>query len=325
VMRAGGPRRGPDASNLRVPGAPSGAMIDYFIKSAADTTHRGGRGGGPQAGEGGFGGRFGGGMRGPRGGHHVVVTVTDAKGDTVSVDTTSGKMGYNRYQWGMRYEGPAPLELGRGGGGGFRRGGFGPRVVPGTYTITVALGHEQQSQQVNVLADPKVPSTQAGFEAALAAGLDARAKTSALNTMLNRIQSLENQLKNVHAAAKNANRKAFKPVLAAADSLGKKLTTLKDSLHNSDVQENAPEDDIHYLARFDSRFRSAAYGMLGGYGEAPRPAAKEHFAEVTTQLNAYLDQFNAMLRDDVAAYNRLAAEHHAPELIAGGPVQIGSK
>jgi len=328
TIQAGGRRRGPDASDLAVPPAPSGAMVDYFIKSPADTTHHGGgEAGGEGAREAERGGGGFGGARSARGGHHVVVTVTDAAGDTVSTDSTTGKMGYNRYEWNLRYNGATRLDFERGGagGGGFFRGGFGPRAVPGTYTITVSMGRDRQSQQVRVLADPKVPADSAAFAVQLAASLDVRAKLSALNTMLNRISSLQDQLKNVHAALKNADHADARPVLASADALGRKLSTLKDSLYNSDVQRGAPEDDIHYLSRFQSRFNGVVFGVMGPYAEPPRPAVREELAALTAQLNAYLDQFNAILAGDVAAYNRLADEHHAPELVGGGPVTIESK
>jgi hypothetical protein len=170
-----------------------------------------------------------------------------------------------------------------------------------------------------------VPADSAAFAAQLAAALDVRARLSALNTMLNRIVSLQDQLKNVHAALKNADHADARPVLAAADSLGRKLRTLKDSLYNSDVQRGAPEDDIHYLSRFQSRFNGVVFGVMGPYAAPPRPAVREALAALTTQLNAYLDRFNALLASDVAAYNRLADEHHAPELVGGGPVTIESK
>ncbi|HMC71767.1 MAG TPA: hypothetical protein VKJ07_21595, partial [Mycobacteriales bacterium] len=94
------PRRGGSApTRFTTPNAPTGAAIDYYLKTALDT---GTSGPGEQRR----------GERSRRG--RVIVTVTDARGDTVMVDSSGpGKQGVNRYVWALRYAGPVRLSFER--------------------------------------------------------------------------------------------------------------------------------------------------------------------------------------------------------------------
>src|SRR5205823_9567125 len=129
----------------------------YYLKTALDTSAA-------QAEVGEPGGRQ---RRG-----RVIVTVTDAKGDTVVVDSGGpGKQGVNRYVWNLRYAGPTRLAFERPAGAEeeenpFRRAG-GPRAVPGTYTVTVAAGGRTATKTVTVEPDQSLGGDAARFAAQL--------------------------------------------------------------------------------------------------------------------------------------------------------------
>jgi len=317
MIRAGRRRGGVAPTNFSTPPAPNGAVVDYWLAQEIKPAGRGPGGeAGPAAGAGGFGGRRG----------AVAALVTDAQGDTVFTDSTApSKQGFNRFVWNLRYNGPVPLTIERPQPGQeenpFRQSG-GPRVVPGTYTVTLTANGQSQSQKVTVQPDPVIPSDPAGFAALLAAGLESRNEVSALNTMLNRLVSLENQLTGMQTALRaSGGDSTLRPVMGAARQLSRKLKELKDSLYNSDVQRDAPQDDIHYLARFQDRM-GGGFGGFGAYAEPPTPEAQRLAAENKAMLEQYLAKFNAILSTDVVAFNKMAGEHSAPVLVAGAPVEI---
>jgi photosystem II stability/assembly factor-like uncharacterized protein len=313
-------RNGIAPGEFTAPNAPSGAVIDYYLKTALDTTRGGGdtTGGPPARGRGGFGGR------GRRGGG-VIVTVTDAHGDTVSVDSTApGLHGVNRFVWSMRYEGPTRINFERptpGEGNPFRRGG-GPRVMPGSYTATLTAGDHTDTTTLRVDPDPIVPGDPAAFRAQLQAALELRNQVSALNEMLNRISSLQSQLQNIQQTLRSVGGdEAMGPVQREARSLGRTLKQLKDSLYNSDVQRGG-QDDIHYLSRFQDRLQGLSFGLGFAYAQPPSQAVLDEWQELKPRLDAYLAQFNGMLQKDVAQFNQTAQQHQAPTLLGGAPIQI---
>jgi hypothetical protein len=148
---------------------------------------------------------------------------------------------------------------------------------------------------------------------------------TALNEMLNRIVSLETQLKNTQQALRDnaaGDTTAAAPVTRQGLELSRKLKELKDSLYNSDVQRDAGQDDIHYLNRFQERLQGLGFGLALAYAQPPNEVVAGRLTELRAALADYLAKFNQLVRTDVAAFNKTAQEHGAPVLVAGAPVEV---
>jgi hypothetical protein len=258
------------------------------------------------------------------------VTVTDSHGDTVVVDSTGpGKQGVNRYVWNLRHAGPTRLNFERPAGAEEEENPFravvGPRAVPGTYTVTVAAGGRTATKAVTVEPDPILGGDPARFAAHLRAGLEWRNAMTALNEMLNRIVSLETQLKNTQQALRDnaaGDTTAAAPVTRQGLELSRKLKELKDSLYNSDVQRDAGQDDIHYLNRFQERLQGLGFGFALAYAQPPTEVVAARLKELRAALADYVAKFNELVRTDVAAFNKTAQERQAPILVSGQPIAV---
>ncbi len=77
-------------------------------------------------------------------GGEVSITVHDAIGAKVSSVHATSQRGMNRTVWNLRHTTPG------GGSGG------GPWVVPGLYTVRLAVGNEMQRQSLHVSEDPRI-------------------------------------------------------------------------------------------------------------------------------------------------------------------------
>jgi len=165
----------------------------------------------------------------------------------------------------------------------------------------------------------------ARFAAQLRAGLEWRNALSALNEMLNRIVSLETQLKNTQQVLRDnaaSDTATGAPVIRQGRELGRKLKELKDSLYNSDVQRDAGQDDIHYLNRFHDRLQGLGFGLAFAYAQPPSEVVAGRLKELRASLDEYLAKFNELVRTDVAAFNKTAQDHGTPVLVAGAPVAV---
>jgi photosystem II stability/assembly factor-like uncharacterized protein len=309
------PRRtGVAPTRFTTPSAPAGAVLDYYLKTALDTGMAAPQPQGePVRGE-----------RSRRG--RVIVIVTDSRGDTVVVDSTGpGKQGVNRFVWNLRYAAPTKLTFERPATAEDEENPFrnvgGPRVVPGTYTVAIVAGSRATTGTVSVEPDPILGGDPARFAAQLRAGLEWRNAMSALNEMLNRIVSLETQLKNTQQALRD-NAAADTAVSHQARELGRKLKELKDSLYNSEVQRDAGQDDVHYLNRFQDRLQGLGFGLALAYAQPPTDVVTARLKELRTTLDGYLARFNELVRSDVALFNKTAQERQAPILVAGQPVEV---
>ncbi len=310
------PRRaGVAPTRFTTPNAPAGAVIDYYLKAALDTGSSGSQAEGERA-------------RSRRG--RVIVTVADSRGDTVVVDSSGpGKQGVNRYAWNLRHAGPTRLNFEKPTGAEDEENPFrnvgGPRAIPGTYTVTVTAGGRTATQTVTVEPDPILGGDPARFAAQLRAGLEWRNAMSALNEMLNRITSLETQLKNTQQALRDnttGDTATAAPVARQGRELGRKLKELKDSLYNSDVQRDAGQDDIHYLNRFQDRLQGLGFGLAFAYAQPPNEVVAARLKDLRAGLADYVAKFNELLRTDVAAFNKTAQDRQVPILVSGQPIEV---
>jgi photosystem II stability/assembly factor-like uncharacterized protein len=310
------PRRsGVAPTRFTTPNAPPGAVLDYYLKTALDTGTAASESQSESAGRR---------ERSRRG--RVIVTVTDSHGDTVVVDSSGpGKQGVNRYVWNLRYAAPTRLNFERTASGEEEENPFrtvqGPRAIPGTYTVSLAAAGRTATGTVTVEPDPILGGDPARFAAQLRTGLEWRNAVSALHEMLNRIFSLETQIKNTQQALRD-NAAPDSTVSRQSRELGRKLKELKDSLYNSEVQRDAGQDDIHYLNRFQDRLQGLGFGLALAYAQPPSEVVVARLKELRAGLDRYLARFNELVRSDVAAFNKMAQERQTPILVAGQPVEV---
>src|SRR5438067_1578562 len=137
---------------------------------------------------GGFG--AGGPQRGP-----VKITITDSNGQFVKTIYGAGNKGVNRVSWDMMYEVPTRLNFlprpeGEGEENPFFNRNAGPPALPGTYNVAVTVNGKTEKGTVTVEPDPRMPFDVEAAKAQLKAALDMRSQVSALNTALNRAESL---------------------------------------------------------------------------------------------------------------------------------------
>lgn len=327
----GGQRR---SAGYRVPPEPQGAVIDYYLKQALAPSRRPSAG----AGEGeaaeqapSFSRRGGGPERTP-----VKITITDEKGQVVATHYGPAEAGLNRFVWDLRYDGPTPLRRearrqppAAAGGGEFRFPTGGPLVAPGTYRITVSAAGHTETATVTVRSDPNFQVNPANFHAEVAFGLEVRDLLSAVNRAINQIDDLQAQIAAFQqavggdqAGGGNGSSTRYREVLTAGRSLAQKLNQFLNTVYNTRLQRNVPEDDIHYLRDLHSQLQGLLRGGWIGYGEPPSPQAQERLAELRQQVQQRLAEFQQLVRTEVAHYNELARQAGAPTLFAGEPVTL---
>jgi hypothetical protein len=259
----------------------------------------------------------------------VKIVVTDANGQVVRTLYGPGKQGLNRVTWNMRYDDAKRLNSARRPDEEnefFNPGG--PAALPGNYKVAVSAAGSTENTQVAVEADPRMPFDMEAGRAQLQQALELRAWLNAMNESLNRIDSLKSQIATVQKllggeAAENSGieNASYQPVLAQARALQRKLAAVEDKVFNA-AGVNDPVARLHNLARAHDRLQSAFRAVSQPYNQAPTPLVMEDVAASKKELDAYLAEFNELVRTDVASFNKLALEKGANTLFAGGPVEL---
>src|SRR5579859_5724323 len=101
----------------------------------------------------------------------------------------------NRFIWDYRYEKPSKLDVkSRSAREEALEGGSGPRAVPGPYQVHLTVGDQTFIQDFAILADPRLPVTQADLQAQFDLKLAIRDRSSETHTVINQIRNVRAQI-----------------------------------------------------------------------------------------------------------------------------------
>ncbi len=276
------------------PNPPSGAVIDYYLKQSIkpDSTQKK---------------------------DHktaVKIIITKANGDTVNTLYGPAKRGINRFTWNLNYKGATRLKSGKKPKNPNDTNG--PGVLPGTYTVAVTVHGHTQKQTLTVRPDPSLPFDMEAARMQQQTDFQVQGILSTVNTMLNRINSLQDQIKNIRNAVQNQDEDGhYKQVLSKANKLDHELSAVKDSLMQTHNQKGVGEDDIHHLTRFRNWVMN---GYAYGYNWAPTPYLRNYITWLDKKMTEYTSMYNNVVDKDLSAYNQSAAASNAPILIGGQTV-----
>jgi len=259
----------------------------------------------------------------------VKIVITDPSGQVVRTLYGPGKQGINRVTWNMRYDAEKRLNSARRGDEEenefFNPGG--PAALPGKYKVGVTAAGKTENVEVAVEPDPRMPFDMEAGRAQLREALELRSWLNAVNESINRIDSMKAQITTVlrllgpDAENTGIESVSYQPVATQARALQRKLNTVEDKIFNV-AGVNDPVARLHNLARAHDRLQSAYRAVSQPYNQAPTAVVMEDVNAVKKEVDAYLAEFNELLRTDVAAFNKLALEKGANTLFAGNPIEL---
>jgi hypothetical protein len=276
---------------------PSGAMIDYYFKSAPKD--------------------------------EVTLDVLDANGKVVRhlsnkekkegeqppewpdrverVKTIPANEGMNRFAWDLRYDDPIQIP------GAFYTGSGpkGPLAMPGNYQVKVTVAGKSQTAPLTVVIDPR----NKGAEASLQKQFDLSARVtdgiSHLHQAVNEIRDIKMQIKNLHTRFGDDQR--LKSALAAADDLDKKMFEIEKELIQ--VNMKGSEANLAFPSMLNERFDTFSHFIDGGDSNPPTKSQLDVFQKLSGQLDAQLKKWMQIKNDDLPKVSGMIKQLDLPALI----------
>jgi photosystem II stability/assembly factor-like uncharacterized protein len=278
----------------------------------------------------------------------ILVSILDAQGTLVRRFSAPSRPGINRIYWDLRHQAPraprlrtAPpgIDFVRVPSGGWRPlvpwdldlfgGLLGTLALPGTYTAVVVAAGDTMRAPVEVLKDPNSSGTLDDIREQVAYSRQLQRQIDSVSDVIDEAEWIRRQLTDVTTLLGDRKRQAREfgaaadsafaiaqvdSVLAAIRSLEKKVIDVEGKLYDVNLT-GAREDAFRTPNQLYEKLASLA-SDVGASGADFRPT-DQHRAVGTLlekQFVEYRTQFDRLLADDVAAYNRMAIARGVPTL-----------
>jgi hypothetical protein len=241
--------------------------------------------------------------------------VRDASGDSIAGFEQSVKLGVNRTAWNLRRDG---FERPRAGGGGeeefsFFGGGFGPEVLPGTYTVTLEYGDHEASGAVEVLPDPRYALTMAQrrekHDALMHAGHVQEALAEAVGRLRGTRDEIDKLLGMLEEAEEDSSPAAAEgqgdapDIRADATALKKTLTDLEERLWTPPGTAKGIARDTSVYSRVRN-----AYSSMSSSWDPPTEGQLIYLRQAEDRLRTVFDEVNRVYAEDVARFRARVEE-----------------
>jgi hypothetical protein len=216
------------------------------------------------------------------------------------------RRGLNRYVWDMKHPGPVRMDpswtfLKNKPLGAEPDAQSGPTVVPGNYRVELTIGSETHATQLAIVKDPRLSTSSDDYARQYALLKELHHKLSALNSAVNRIRLTNRQLRAL--AEQLGDQHA--DLAAKAKSAGERLIAIESVL--VDMDRESPRDTLRHPAGLNDTLVDLI-NTVAIADMAPTAPAAAVSREIMAQVDAELAKFSAVVANDIADINQMAAQ-----------------
>jgi photosystem II stability/assembly factor-like uncharacterized protein len=222
-------------------------------------------------------------------------------------DSLRAAAGLNRFVWNLRYPGASTFP------GLIMWAGNtqGPVAPPGTYRVRLRTDGWSATQTFTVKRDPRIAATDADLQEQFTLLQRIRDRLSQANDAVRRIRAVKEGLDGVTARARRQPGGGGSRIVAAADSLKRKLSAVEEEIYQ--VRNRSNQDPLNYPIKLNNKI-AALGNVVASADSRPTNQAVEVFAALSAALQTQLDRLKAILDADVPAFNRLVREADVPAI-----------
>jgi hypothetical protein len=271
----------------------------------------------------------------PRG--PVQLQILDGDGKLVRELKSSGREGLNRAAWDLRYEPPRLVAMRttppenphiweeprfRGQDTrpvthwGLDPAEVGPLATPGRYTVKLTVDGQSSSQPLEILRDPRVPTSVADLDLSVKLQLRLRDDISAAADMINSIEIMRKQLEDVQKAYKDDPTRV--ELLKQVAAMDKKLFDVESKLLEP---AQMTSDDKYFqqayrvymnLIWLNGEVGPGAGDVSGGADFPPTDTSISLMETIEKDLTGAKADYKRVMEQEVPAFNRSVGSAIAP-------------
>ena len=195
--------------------------------------------------------------------------------------------------WGMSTEQPGPL------------------VAPGKFTVKLTVDGQSQTQPLEIVKDPRLPTSDADLERTVKLQLRIRDDVSKVSDMVNTIEWDRRQFETLE---KRLSEEKDPALLKQVKDMDNKMQEVEYQLLSKDLTTS---DDKYYVSAYKLYYQllwlngevgPGAGDVAGGDDFAPTETSGELLNEIEQQLAASQQQYQALMSKELPAFNRAMLE-----------------
>jgi hypothetical protein len=222
------------------------------------------------------------------------------------VKTIPAKEGMNRFAWDLRYDDPIQIP------GAFysSTGPKGPLALPGDYQVKLTVGGKSQTAPLRLAIDPRNKGQEATLQKQFGLAMQVNDRMSQLHQAVNEIRDLRSQIQALHKRFGDDQR--LKPALVAADDLDQKMSQVEQKLIQ--VNMKSSEGNLVFPNMLNERFDTFSHVIEAGHTEPTKPQL-EVFKMLSSQLDEQLKKWAQVKQEDLPKVSDLIKQANLPALI----------
>ncbi len=236
-------------------------------------------------------------------------SVNDKNADPVNnpVGKLKAKTGANRFIWNMRYPDATKFK----GMILWAGGTTGPKITPGTYQVKLTVDGNSQTQEFDVVKDPRIESSDADLKAQQDFLLSVHEKLSETHEGIIQIRQVRSQIKGFTDRLPKENAEQYEDIRNTAKEINKKLSKIEEALYQT--KNRSRQDPLNFPIRLNNKLSALSrYASNGFY--PPTEQMKEVKKDLVQQIDNHLGQLKQVIQNDVPKFNRLVSQKSIPAI-----------
>lgn len=232
----------------------------------------------------------------------VTLTYFDVKGDTIQTFSSANKKknklevkkGANQFVWDMMYKGTEKLD----GMILWWASLNGPKAIPGTYKVSLTKNGETTSQPFTIIADPRAESSLNDMQKQFDFIKDVNKTMDEAHNTIKKIRNINTQLSAFQKQYKGD--KTVQDLLDRAKALKKEFKSIEEALYQT--KNKSAQDPLNFPIKLTNKLGHLnALVSMGDFAPTDQDIVVKN--ELTQKINAQLSAFNALISNEIKAFN----------------------
>ena len=255
--------------------------------------------------------------------HEVTLSIHDGSGALVqsysskppaeeaaggpAVQLLRAEAGMNRLVWDLRYPNARKVT----GDKTTEDMTTGPVAPPGTYSVTLTIGGQPQTESFELVADPRSGADQADYDSQFEAHIQIRDKLSETHDYINQLRHVRQQVEEWERRGRG-----HETLVQAAGSLKRKLTDIEDDLIQ--VAYTGARDRLNLPVKLNRQL-AELLAVVASADFAPPQQALQVFGQLSERIDVKTSLLQNVIDEDVPRFVDLVHELEVPTISPSPP------